>query len=326
MITKKIVKDYRTWLLVSDENGEISKYQLVETSKLKTKKIPAKSMPRAVRKPTVKPKPKQSISQAMATLPQCSVAVERLSEEDIAIKMANIKRSGEIRAIKEKLGKLPRRNFFSLQFIQIQLEYNFFFIGSEFLRAATIVEMNEPHMKIDTDIIFELVSDHTLSLLYEFVFINVGQHNSCDEDNALDALAAQVTAWNLDASKTESEQCSLKDGAVLDENDKEIDVPKSTQAKSPIFAEKMWPHLFVMMNPSDFDIVHPLFAKSSEMHKSRRDEINFMANQNVVLGDNNGSGLTVAWLHDNIIKIEVFSNGEEKVSLVFSPSMWAHIV
>lgn len=89
----KIVKQTRTFVLVSDANGNIMKYQRQHEVQQKPTRSASK-------------KPKQSVSKAtkMAKkMKPCVVNIENLSQHRMAVIRAELKRDHQLQTVKEKL-------------------------------------------------------------------------------------------------------------------------------------------------------------------------------------------------------------------------------
>lgn len=97
---RTIIKETRSALILSDENGKISKYRLETPLKLKMVK-------------TVKPKPKSkrvvmpNIDDIASKMPRCRVVLERYTQNQIDAIIRKSERSEMIRQIKAKLMSLP---------------------------------------------------------------------------------------------------------------------------------------------------------------------------------------------------------------------------
>lgn len=100
---RTIIKETRSALILSDENGKISKYRLETPLKLK--------MVKTVK--TVKPKPKSkrvvmpNIDDIASKMPRCRVVLERYTQNQIDAIIRKSERSEMIRQIKAKLMSLP---------------------------------------------------------------------------------------------------------------------------------------------------------------------------------------------------------------------------
>lgn len=94
---RKIVKQTRNTIFMSDKNGNVSKYQLVkepESKKITTTMTKAKES-------------KRNLEKMVSALPKCTVVLKKLSQADIEKIIAEAERRGKIRIIGEEIKKLP---------------------------------------------------------------------------------------------------------------------------------------------------------------------------------------------------------------------------
>lgn len=103
-VGRKIIKETRNSLVVQNANGETEVYSILRS---------APKTPKSTRKPKVK---KVSLEQMVASLPQCSVILERLPQQSMEAKIdedAGEEKAKEVGA----LVRFPRKIFYILFYV-----------------------------------------------------------------------------------------------------------------------------------------------------------------------------------------------------------------
>lgn len=123
MVTgRRIIKELRGTIMVVDENGKVERFRRASpiVRRRQARRAPARrtptrcSPPRRIvgtqRRRVTTPKQLDHTLQALSnSLPQCSVEIQKMTEVEIAGKIAKIEREGKVRKIEEKIKTLPRK-------------------------------------------------------------------------------------------------------------------------------------------------------------------------------------------------------------------------
>lgn len=138
----EIKKKYRDVIFVEDDDGSLRKYVLYKPNVRPTRTAKAPPPP-----PPPQPKPYEILA---ASMPNCSVALVQLSENDIQTLKEKMKREFKAQRIEKKLKSLPVLKI------------------CDFVRFSMIIEADIKF--VNGDIAFESISDNSLKLMEQYIF------------------------------------------------------------------------------------------------------------------------------------------------------------